>query len=283
MKNIEELFPLPYVEANLFCEVLVKALRQEVFRFGLQKVVVGVSGGIDSALSLALSVQSFGPNKVKAILLPYKESSRESLEHGRLVCEKFQVDYLVKELTPMAEPYFLQEENISSLRKGNFLARLRMIILYDFAAKENAFVIGTSNKTEILLGYSTLWGDMASAVNPVGDLYKFQVRELAHYLGIPQEIIKKPPSADLWPGQTDEGELGLSYDIADRILYQYVDLAIPPVVIREKAKEVGIEHAVNKVLNLVTRNQYKRVMPTILKISFRTIGREFRYPRDWST
>jgi NAD+ synthase len=166
------------------------------------------------------------------------------------------------------------------VRKGNILARLRMVVAYDQSAAFRALVIGTGNKTEILLGYTTLFGDSASALNPIGDLYKTQVRQLARHMGVPESILAKPPSADLWPGQTDEGELGFTYADVDRLLYLLVDERVAP----EACVEAGFERPfVEAVLERMRRNQYKRMQPLIAKLSNRTVGYDFLYFRDWGT
>lgn len=263
-------------------DALVQITRAEVLKTGLKKAVLGVSGGVDSALSLALTVKALGAENVRAILMPYKSSNPDSAGDALKLCQKFAVQHETVEITSMAEPYFSREEGMSSTRKGNVMARLRMIVLYDISARDNALVIGTSNKTEILLGYSTLWGDMASAVNPLGDLYKYQVFALARHLGVIPEILDKAPSADLWSGQTDEGEMGFSYALADLILFYWLERNYTAASLKDLARAQGADEAVvDKILKRVERNAYKRVMPIIAKISPVTIGREFRTPRDW--
>ncbi|MGL6024524.1 MAG: NAD+ synthase, partial [Cetobacterium sp.] len=245
---------------------------------GFKKVVLGLSGGIDSAIVAYIASKALGPKNVMGIMMPYKLSSKESLEHARLVIESLGIKSKMVEITPMVDAYFTLEPEISNLRMGNKMARERMSILFDYSAKEGALVLGTSNKTEILLGYSTQFGDSASAINPIGDLYKTHVWELSKYMGVPKELIEKKPSADLWEGQTDEGELGFSYLLADEILYRIVDE-------RKSADEVEIEgyskEIIDKIQNKIRFSQYKRKLPIIAKISSRSIGRDFRYPRDW--
>ena len=191
--------------------VLVAFLRRELGRFGFKKAVVGVSGGVDSALSCFLSAEAVGAENVLALLMPYRTSVPESAEHARQVVEIAGVSSKMVDITPMVEPYLQQHPQMSDVRRGNVMARMRMIVLYDHSALWNGLVIGTSNKTELLLGYGTLFGDMASAVNPLGDLYKTQVRQMARAAGVPEAILQKAPTADLWAGQTDEGELGFTY------------------------------------------------------------------------
>jgi NAD+ synthase len=163
---------------------------------------------------------------------------------------------------------------------GNIMARARMIVLYDQSEVFKGLVLGTSNKTEILLGYSTIWGDMASAINPIGDLYKAQIRQLSRALNIPTPLIDKAPSADLWDGQTDENELGFTYEQVDRLLYLLVDQRFSP---QECIEEGFDEEFVHAVIARVRRNQFKRMMPPIAKLSNRTVGYDFLYLRDWGS
>ncbi len=261
-------------------QILTGFIRSEVTRVGYSRAVIGLSGGIDSALSFVLAVEALGKENVLGVRMPYKASSSDSLEHAGLLIEQFGTPSETVEITDMVEPLFTRDGEMSKQRKGNIMARERMIVLYDRSETFKGLVVGTSNKTEILLGYSTLWGDMASALNPIGDLYKTQVRQLARALGIPAAIIDKPPSADLWVGQTDEGELGFTYEEADRLLYLLVDQRFSA---RELIEEGFDEKFVRMVLNRVRRNQFKRMMPPIAKVSNRTIGYDFLYLRDWGT
>lgn len=273
---------LPAFNDEFIADSLAQIIRAEVLKTGLKKAVIGVSGGVDSALSLALTVKALGAENVRAILMPYKSSNPDSAGDALKLCEKFSVQHETVEITGMADPYFEKSADISSTRKGNVMARLRMIVLYDISARDAALVIGTSNKTEILLGYSTLWGDMASAVNPLGDLYKYQVFALSRHLGVISEILDKAPSADLWSGQTDEGEMGFSYAMADLVLFYWLERNYTVASLKELVRNQGAdEGVVDKILTRVERNAYKRVMPVIAKISPVTIGREFRTPRDW--
>jgi NAD+ synthase len=259
-------------------KILVDFIREEVRSAGFERVVLGLSGGIDSAIVAFLAVKALGPENVLGIMMPYKSSSCESLEDAKRVVEATGMRVKKIEITDMVDAYFAKEPDISDLRKGNKMARERMTILYDYSAKEKSLVLGTSNKTEILLGYSTQWGDSASAINPVGDLLKTQVWELSEYMGVPKEVIEKKPSADLWEGQSDEDELGFSYFLADEIINLLVDERYTKEEILEKGYS---EKTVDSILWRIKTNQYKRKLPLIAKISNRTIGREFRYPRDW--
>ncbi len=259
-------------------KILVDFIREEVKKAGFKKVVLGLSGGIDSAIVAFLAAKAMGPENVIGIMMPYKSSSKESLEHAELVLEATGIQAVKEEITEMVDAYFSKHPDMNNMRKGNKMARERMTILYDYSAKESALVLGTSNKTEILLGYSTQYGDAASAVNPIGDLYKTHVWALSEYMGVPQEVISKKPSADLWEGQNDESELGFSYSEADRLLYRMVDERYT----KEELIEEGFsEEFINTVYRRMKLSQYKRKLPLIAKVSARTIDRDFRYPRDW--
>ena len=185
-------------------KILVDFVREEVHKTGFKKVLLGLSGGIDSGIVAYIAAKALGPENVMGIMMPYKQSSKESVEHAKLVIEDLGIESMFVEITPMVDAYFNLFPDMDSMRKGNKMARERMTILYDFSAKNNALVLGTSNKTELLLGYSTQWGDSASAINPIGDLYKTQVWALSEHMGVPKELINKKPSADLWEGQSDE-------------------------------------------------------------------------------
>ncbi len=268
------------IDTGLAREILTSFIKTEVTRAGFQRVVLGLSGGLDSALACYLAAEALGPQNVLAIRMPYKTSSPESLEHAQLVIDALGVTSLTIPITEMVDPLIERFPNMENRRKGNIMARQRMIILFDQSEAFKGLVLGTGNKTEILLGYSTLYGDSACALNPIGDLYKTQVRQLARDMGIPQVLIDKAPSADLWLGQTDEGELGFTYDEVDQLLFLLVEQRFTP----EECVENGFsEDFVRKVLKRVQQNQFKRVMPPIAKLSNRTVGYDFLYLRDWGT
>ncbi len=268
------------INTDLAREILSGFIKSEITRIGMLRAVIGLSGGIDSALSLALAVDALGKDNVLAVRMPYKASSKDSLDHAQILIDQLGVPSKTIEITDMVEPLFKLNPDMSKLRKGNIMARERMIVIYDQSEVFKGLVVGTSNKTEILLGYSTLFGDSANALNPIGDLYKTQVRQLSRAMNIPSPIVDKPPSADLWEDQTDEGELGFTYAEADRLLYLLVDQRYSP----QEAIEAGFdEKFVHAVTNRIRRNQFKRMLPPIAKISNRTIGYDFLYLRDWGT
>ncbi|MFN8411570.1 MAG: NAD+ synthase [Anaerolineales bacterium] len=268
------------INTDLAREILTGFIKSEVTRIGMSRAVIGLSGGLDSALSCALAVEALGRENVLAVRMPYKASSKDSLNHAQLLIDQLQIPNKTIEITDMVEPLFKLDSEISSMRKGNIMARERMIVLYDQSEVFKGLVIGTSNKTEILLGYSTMYGDSASAMNPLGDLYKTQIRQLSRAVNIPAPIIDKAPSADLWEDQTDEKELGFTYDEVDKLLYLLVDQRYSP----QEAIEAGFNEAfVKTVTRRIQRNQFKRMQPPIAKVSNRTIGYDFLYLRDWGT
>lgn len=254
-------------------EKLVKFIQEQVKNAGFKKVILGLSGGIDSALVAYLAVKALGKENVIAIKMPYKTSSQESIDHANLVLQDLGLEDRTIEITPMVDAYFTNQAEASSLRRGNYMARTRMTVLFDQSALENALVIGTSNKTEILLGYGTLFGDMACSFNPIGDIYKKDVWSLSRYMGVPKEIIEKQPSADLWAGQTDEQELGLSYKAADEILERLVD---KKQSLEEIVAEGYEEAVVSKVVQKVKASVYKRKLNPIAKVG-EVLGRDFSF------
>ncbi len=269
------------INTALVRRILVGFIRREITRAGFQRAVVGVSGGVDSALVCFLAAEALGPENVLAVRMPYRTSSPESFAHGGLVIEATGVRSLTVDITAMADGYLnAYAADASRLRRGNVLARSRMIVLYDQSAAFGGLVVGTGNKTEILLGYSTLYGDSAYALNPIGDLYKTQVWQLAAAVGVPEVIVQKAPSADLWVGQTDEAELGFSYHLADQILYRLVDQRYTPADVIALGYH---EDLVRRIWERVRRNHYKRLPPPIAKLSHRTVGYDFLYLRDWGT
>lgn len=266
------------INTDLARKMIVDFIRVELTRFGFTRAVMGLSGGIDSALVAYLAAQALGAENVVGLILPYRTSNPASRADAELVARELGMPTRVIDITPMVDPYLAQFAKGDERRRGNVMARARMVVWYDQSEEFRALVIGTSNKTEMLLGYTTQFGDGAAAILPIADLYKCQVRQLARAVGVPENIIDKAPSADLWQGQTDEGELGFTYDQADAILYRLVDERrhIDDVI------ALGFdERIVRRIVELMARNHFKRVPPPIAKLSARTVGIDFLYDRDW--
>lgn len=242
---------------------LIEFLEENFKKAGFSKAVLGLSGGIDSALVAYLLRDALGKENVLAIMMPYKSSNPDSLNHAKLVVEDLGINSKTIEITDMIDAYFKNEKDATSLRMGNKMARERMSILFDYSSKENALVAGTSNKTEIYLGYSTQFGDSACALNPIGDLYKTNVWDLSRYLKVPNELIEKKPSADLWEGQTDEQEMGLTYKEADQVLYRLLE---ENKTVEEVLSEGFDRDLVDNIVRRMNKSEYKRRMPLIAKI-----------------
>lgn len=268
------------INTDLACQILIGFIRSEIQRVGYSRAVINLSGGIDSSLACHLAAKAIGPDNILAVRAPYRSSSVDSLEHAQLMIDTLGLQSITIPITEMVDPLLERFPDISPMRRGNIMARARMIVLYDQSEAFHGLPIGTGNKTEILLGYTTLYGDSACALNPLGDLYKTQVRQLARAVGIPEVIIQKPPTADLWVGQTDEGELGFTYEEVDKLLYLLVDQRYSP----SDCVAAGFaEQFVRAVVERVRRNHFKRVLPPIAKLTNRTVGYDFLYLRDWGT
>jgi NAD+ synthase len=266
------------VDCALVTEILTGFVREEVRKVGFERGVVGLSGGIDSALTLAVVCRALGPENALPVIMPYRASSPASERDARLVAAQLGTTPLVVDISPQIDAYFDRHPDADRNRRGNKMARERMSILYDLSLARAALVVGTSNKTELLLGYGTIHGDMAHALNPLGDLYKTQIFALARHLGLPAAVIEKAPSADLWEGQSDEDELGFEYAAVDQLLHQMIDERRT----RAELHGLGFDDAfVKQIQRRVRDSQYKRRPPLIAKLSNRTIDRDFRYPRDW--
>ncbi|MHC4822744.1 MAG: NAD+ synthase [Planctomycetota bacterium] len=279
--------PPPGCHVELAERVLVRFLREETHRIGMEKAVLGLSGGIDSALVVELAARALGPENVLAVAMPYRESHPDSLALAIESAEHAGVELETLDLSPMADAYLAQHPDLEDtsrnavrLRRGNVFSRLRMVTLYDRSAQIGGLVFGTSNKTELMLGYGTQHGDMASGINPIGDLYKSQVVALSRHLGVPQDILDRPPSADLWDGQTDEQELGYSYDAIDALLFLLIDKRHSPEVLEAEGFDPTF---VREISERVRLNQYKRRPPLIAKVASRTVNLDYRYARDWGT
>lgn len=256
---------------------LTRFIRDELSRAGFDHLVVGVSGGLDSAVVTFLSARAIGSQNVLGVILPYKDSDPGNIEDANDIISRTGVKKHIVDITPQVDPYFVKFPEADKNRRGNKMARERMSILYDLSAAEKALVIGTSNKSEILLGYGTIFGDLACAINPLGDLYKTQVRILAKHLGVPEKIIAKPPSADLYVGQSDEGEFGFTYEDVDILLYLLVNERYTP----DQCEKEGFDQKlVEKVIKMIADNKFKRSAPVIAKLSDGTVGTDFLHPGD---
>jgi NAD+ synthase len=259
-------------------KVLTRFIRDELTKFGFTKGILGLSGGLDSAVCAVLAARALGAKNVLALIMPYGTGFSADIKDAAGLARALGIRKKTIDIAPQVDAYFLRFPTKSRVLKGNKMARERMSILYDFSAREKALILGTSNKTELLIGYGTIHGDMACAINPVGDLYKTQVRDLGAYLGVPGRIMKKQPTAGLWPGQTDEEEIGVTYAEIDAVLFELADQ-------RKSRNEViagGFNaEVVDRIISLIKGSEFKRKLPPIAKISSRTVGHDFLYPYDW--
>ena len=283
------LFELPAelaIDTDVARRVIGGFVRGQLRQAGWERAVVGLSGGIDSALVAYLVAEAIGSERLRCVLMPYSSSSPASRADAQTVVADLGCASEVVEISPMVDGFFGTGEvagaagpeglTASPLRRGNFAARMRMAVLYDRSVTWGGLVVGTGNKTESLIGYTTLFGDSACAFNPIGDLYKSQVRQVAAAIGVPEQVIRKAPSADLWPGQTDEAEAGFSYPELDRLLFWRIDK-------RRSVEEVvalGFDAAlVERVDRMVATSEFKRQVPPIAKLGPRTAGVDYLYPR----
>ncbi len=244
-------------------------LKSRLAHSGLSGFVVGLSGGIDSSLATAITAKAVGANKITGFIMPYSQSSNKSEEDALELASTMHFKTQKISISPMIDAYYPDISDIDPVRAGNKMARERMSILFDQAFEINCLVLGTSNRTEICLGYGTWFGDVASSVNPIGMLYKTQVRQLARYYDLPKSILHKVPSADLWPGQTDEKELGLEYDIVDQLLYTIIEDGICE---RTELNKIGFEDGfIDRTVALVNKFYFKRHLPEIADLGLKPV------------
>ena len=279
-------FTLPdelLIDTSIARRIIAEFIRGQLAQTGFERVVLNLSGGLDSALAAYLAVEAIGAQNVMCLMLPYRTSSPESRGDAEDVAPppppRLGTPSRAIDISPIVDGYLdtsIEGEEVSQLRRGNLAARARMMVAFDQSVPWKGLVIGTGNKTEALLGYSTNYGDNACAFNPIGDLYKSQVRQLAIDMGVPEQILAKAPSADLWPGQTDEAEMGLAYEELDRLLYWMVDRRRT----RDQLIAAGFDGtAVDRVTRMVTLNEFKRQVPPVAKLTTRTPGVDYLYPR----
>jgi NAD+ synthetase len=277
--------PAPYdpdsalaLDLDAVTDWLVTFLRQEVIQHrGFERAVVALSGGVDSALAAALCARAFGGGNVWALRLPHDQSSAESRQHAGLVAERLGINLETIDITAAVEGYCAGVKDMTPRRKGNVAARVRMIVLFDQGESKGALPIGTGNKTERLLGYFTWHADDTPPVNPLGDLYKTQVWALARHLGIPDEVVAKPATADLEVGQTDEGDIGVTYPQADRILHLVLTGSSDEEIVSKGFDPAEVE-LVRKRLD---GTHWKRALPTVAMLSDTAIGEFYLRPVDY--
>lgn len=272
-------FELPVelaIDTDVARRVIADFIRGQLQQAGFERLVLGLSGGIDSALVAYLVAEAIGAHRLLAVLMPYRTSSPASRTDAEDVVRRLGCGLELVDISPMVDGFYGPDADASALRRGNFMARMRMSVLYDRSVTSGGLVVGTGNKTESLIGYSTVFGDSACALNPVGDLYKSQVRQLAAAIGVPDAIVRKAPSADLWPGQTDEAEAGFSYPVLDRLLFWRVDKRRSVEELVALGFEAGM---VERVDRMIASSEYKRQVPPIAKLGPRTAGVDYLYPR----
>ena len=273
------LFELPdelAIDTTIARTVIGEFIRGQLRQAGFEKALIGLSGGIDSAVVAFLVAEAIGAERLLTVLMPYRTSSPASRSDAETVVARLGCASELVDISPMVDAYFGTDPDASSVRRGNFMARQRMAVLYDRSVTWGGLVVGTGNKTESLIGYTTLFGDSACAFNPIGDLYKSQVRQLAEALGVPEAIIRKAPSADLWPGQTDETEAGFTYPVLDRLLFWRIDRRRTD----EEMAGLGFDPAlVARVDRMIATSEFKRQVPPIAKLGPRTAGVDYLYPR----
>ncbi len=256
---------------------ITKFIQKELYKFNIKKAVFGLSGGLDSTVTAFLASRALGACNVTGLIMPYGDSFRKDVEEAEDVAHTLGIHSETIDISPSVDAFYSRYPTKKRVLIGNKMARERMSILYDFSARQNALILGTSNKTELLIGYGTIHGDMACAINPIGDLYKTQVRQLGRHLGVPANILTKTPTAGLWDGQTDEDDLGLSYNEIDKILLQLID--------KKKSRDELISSGfakkkVDKIINMIKNSEFKRRMPPIAKLSELTAGNDILYPYD---
>ncbi len=265
------------IDAEVTTSMLVTFIRDEFSQRGFETAVVGLSGGVDSAVTASLAARALGAKNVIAVMMPYKTSSLDSLKHAQMVIDQLGIGSRTADITAAVDGYLCNEPEADAQRRGNVMARTRMITLFDLSAKHRSLPLGTGNKTERLLGYFTWHADDSPPINPIGDLYKTQVWELARHLGIPTEIIDKPATADLIKGQTDEGDLGVSYAVADDVLNWLLSGYTPAEIVARGVAEKDVDTVARRLAS----THWKRRLPTVAMVSPTAIGESYLRPVDY--
>jgi NAD+ synthase len=266
------------IDTDVARRVIREFIRGQLRQAGFERLVLALSGGIDSALVAYLSAEAIGPELLHCVLMPYRTSSPASQADAETIVRALGCSSELVDISPMVDGFFdgAGGSDASAMRRGNFAARMRMAVIYDRSVTWGGLVVGTGNKTESLIGYTTIFGDNACAFNPIGDLYKSQVRQLSVAIGVPEAVVRKAPSADLWPGQTDEDEAGFRYHELDRLLYWRVDKRRST----EELEAMGFDPAVvTRVDRMIAGAEFKRQVPPIAKLGPRTAGVDYLYPR----
>jgi NAD+ synthase len=251
-------------DSGVVTGALVTFIRDELSRTGFGRLILGLSGGVDSAVVAYLSVRALGNDNVIGVIMPYKTSNPKNMKDAEEIIKEIGIRRYLIDITSQVDHYFERFPDADDIRRGNKMARERMSVLYDLSAAEQALVIGTSNKTEILLGYGTIHGDLACAINPIGGIYKTHVRKLARSLGVPEKIVTKAPSADLYAGQSDEGEFGFTYEEVDRLLFLLAEKGYTS----DECKRAGYSpEMVKTVTEMMESNRFKGSPPVMADVS----------------
>jgi len=269
------------IDPTVIQQKITQFIRDYMDKTQAEGVILGISGGVDSATTVALSVTALGRTRVLGLYMPEKETvSEQDKKHVELLARKFKFKLITVDLTDILGAFYRNIQDYDEedkLSRGNLKARTRMLILYYYANHQNRIVVGSSDKSETMMGYFTKWGDGASDISPIMDLYKTQVRQLALHIGVPQSIVEKPSTPGLWPGQTAEEEIGLKYKILDQILYSLEHFVHTKTIASQLHLPIK---TITSIKNRWLQTEHKRQTPLTTKLSYRTIGADFRLNRS---